>query len=359
MSRILGQDRALATLRASLTGRRVHHAWIFHGPRGVGKHTTAKAFARVLLDPNLTLTERGELHRRDGSQVDVTSPVEHPDLHLISKELALYHEERSIRERKLTNIPVEVLREHLIEPAHQHAMTELMPDRLASKVFIVDEAELMDQRAGQNVLLKTLEEPPQGTVIMLVAGQEDRLLPTIRSRCQRVAFVPLTDEAMREWMEGRFAETPTDEREWILHFAAGSPGMAELASTSGFFHWQRQLEPHLRDLDAGRLPTSLGKTLTKLADDFATSWVQERQNASKAAANTLAVRLLLGLLAQHARDRLRQCADDPELVERWASAIDCFRDAEMKLAANVQVQLILDHLVTRLWQALAGEPMLR
>ncbi len=359
MSRIIGQDRALATLRASLTGRRVHHAWIFHGPRGVGKHTTAIAFARALLDPGLTLSERGELTGGDGSQLPVESRVEHPDLHLIAKELALYSDDRQTRERKLTNIPVEILREHLIGPAHQHAMTELLPGRLASKVFIVDEAELMDQRAGQNVLLKTLEEPPPGTVIILVAAQEDRLLPTIRSRCQRVAFVPLGEEAMREWMAGRFDELPPDEREWIETFAAGSPGMAALAAESGFFAWWREIEPHLCELDAGRLPTALGRTLHRLAEDFAVDWVKRYDNASKDAANKLAVHLLLGLLGQHARGRLQQTANDPELLERWASAIDALREAEIQLYANVQVALLMDHLVARLWQALAGETLLR
>jgi DNA polymerase III subunit delta' len=347
------------TLRASLQGRRVHHAWIFHGPRGVGKHTTALAFGRALLDADLSLSERGELLRRDGTPIDLDAPVEHPDLHLVAKELALYSDNAQVRNRKLMNIPVEVLREHLIEPAHQHAMTELAPDRQASKVFIVDEAELIDQRTGQNILLKTLEEPPLGTVIILIASQEDRLLPTIRSRCQRVAFVPLPTAAMREWLEGRFAEVPAEERDWIEEFAAGSPGMAALAAESGFFDWWRELEPMLRELEAERLPTSLGRTLARLADEFAADWVKRHDNASKDAANKQAVHLLLSLLAQHARRRLRVNADSPDLAERWANVIDCLRDCEIKLASNVNLGLLMDHLATRMWQSLAGEAIAR
>src|SRR5690606_4650358 len=118
----------------------------------------------------------------------------HPDLHVVTKELARYSEDRSTRERKLTQIPVDVLRTELIEPVYRAAQMG------HGKVFIVDEAELLND-AGQNAMLKTLEEPPAGTTIILVTSIQDRLLPTIRSRCQRVAFVPLPDSVVSRWLQ--------------------------------------------------------------------------------------------------------------------------------------------------------------
>ena len=71
--------------------------------------------------------------------------------------------------------------------------------------------------------LKLLEEPPAGTVIILVTTREDRLLPTIRSRCQRVAFAPLDDQAMQSWLASADLAVDPESRRWIERFAEGSP----------------------------------------------------------------------------------------------------------------------------------------
>ncbi|MEL7087151.1 MAG: hypothetical protein AAGL98_01715, partial [Planctomycetota bacterium] len=223
MDAILGQTHALDQLHAQLTSGRVHHAQIFHGPAGVGKFTTALALAKVLLchaperdlagrvtacggcvscltfrpapeeaGPDATPGAGAGAAAGAGAGAGAFPGVAHPDLHVVNKELARYSDDRQVRDRKLTSIPVDVLRTALIEPAYLGAQLN------HGKVFIVDEAELLNA-AGQNVLLKTLEEPPTpddntgggGTTIILVTANEDRLLPTIRSRCQRIAFVPL------------------------------------------------------------------------------------------------------------------------------------------------------------------------
>ncbi|MCK4871546.1 MAG: AAA family ATPase [Phycisphaerales bacterium] len=352
MGRILGQDRAIATLRASLASDRVHHAWIFHGPKGVGKHTTAEAFARVLLDPDAEFDDTGEV------RVDATSEAAqrfeagtHPDLHLVTKELALYSDEADDRKRKLTNIPINVLRRHLVEPAYRRAVLAPKPRQHAAKVFIVDEAELLDK--AQNSLLKVFEEPPLGTVIILVTAHEDRLLPTVRSRCQRVAFVPLDDEAMAAWAAEHLADVDADEAKWVLTFAAGSPGAALLAAQAGLRVWATTLEPMLRRLEEGQVPAKMGGVMAELIDTFAQQWVKKHTNASKEAANRMAMRLMLSLLAHRADEQLRltiERGDDPEPAAR---VIDCFGNAERELHANLNLRMLLDHLVVRWAHALS------
>ena len=140
----------------------------------------------------------------DDDEASLSSP--HPDLHIITKELARYSDDRATRERKLTRMPVEVVRQHLIEPAQRPACSGM------ARCSSLDEAELLAGE-GQNALLKTLEEPPGGasggpTVIILITSSEDRLLPTIRSRCQRVGFTPLPEEVIAGWLDEHGGASP-------------------------------------------------------------------------------------------------------------------------------------------------------
>jgi DNA polymerase-3 subunit delta' len=183
LAQVLGQERAIATLRAAIQSGRIHHAWIFHGPAGVGKFTTALAFAALILDPSSAPDLSGQVEvDPDSKTQQLLASGTHPDLFIITKELAAVSREASVRESKQRNIAKEVLAEFLLEPATRSRVSG--DQALASKVFIVDEAELMD-RHGQNALLKTLEEPPPGAVIILVTANEDRLLTTCGAAANR------------------------------------------------------------------------------------------------------------------------------------------------------------------------------
>lgn len=357
LSDILGQTRALETLRASIASGRVHHAWVFSGPAGVGKFTTAFAFGAMLLDPTLAPNLAGEL------EVDDSSPTRamiaagtHPDLHIITKELAAYSDDRQVRERKLITIPKDVIDAHLLGPIVR--APSLRTSSLIQKVFIIDEAELMDrsksQAPTQNSMLKTLEEPPPGSVIILVTSQEDRLLPTIRSRCQRVVFTPLDPASMSTWFrraEKSFAR-PIDaaERGWIERFAAGSPGRALQAVETGLFEWSRALEPLLAKAERAEFATELGPTMSKLVGGWAEAWVDSHKNASKEAANLAAVRHLAALLSDRFRERVRHSAatGDADAAESAARRIEAVAKAERYVAASVNMSHALDALAVAL-----------
>lgn len=365
MDRVLGQPRALATLQAALNAGRVHHAWIFHGPFGVGKFTTALEFAKVLLDPDASTDLAGNISTDPASKTaSLIDRNAHPDLHIIRKEMALESSVQQVREKKLTNIPIDLLRELMIGgitgDGKYHDARAFLTSKLGhGKVFIIDEAELLahGQMEAQNALLKTLEEPPANTHLILVTTQEDRLLPTIRSRCQRVPFYPLDEGAMEAWVEREvkredspLASLSKDALNWVMEFAAGSPGLAVMAAENDLAGWRQTLIPMLRELDQGKFPADLGETLGGLIDAFATNWVKKHDNASKDMANKDGAAWVFMLLAAHARQRLHQAVERGEDPDRWLTAIDRLREAEGDLHANVNLKLVMEGLAVQLAQ---------
>jgi hypothetical protein len=352
MQRILGQDRAVGVLRQAIESERLHHAWIFSGPRGVGKFTTAKEFAKILLDPEAAPNLAGEIEvDPQGRTAQLVDAETHPDLHIVRKELALFSENAQLRARKLSNIPLDVLREHVIGGKtgddKQHDAPAYRTAALGhGKVFIIDEAELID-RNGQNALLKTLEEPPARTFLLLVTSRPEWLLPTVHSRCQHVQFGLLDAEAMQRWLDDSGLELAPDERAWIERFAAGAPGVAQLAAAYGFHRWQQALEPMIDELQRGGFPVAMGPTMAEFIDEFATAWVKENRNASKDAANKDGARHLLALLASHARDKLGQACAAGADPAPWLGAIDVLREAEQALEANVNLKQVMEHLAAQ------------
>jgi len=326
-------------LQAQLDSGRVHHACVFHGPQGVGKFTTAVAFAGELLG-----VPPGD------------DPTAHEDLHLVNKELALYSDDAATRGRKLISIPIEVLRAALIEPAHRR------PGRGQRKVFIVDEAELMNP-TGQNAVLKTLEEPPAGTTIILVTSSEDRLLPTIRSRSLRVPFVPLPSAVIDAWLDGHAGELTPAERRLAVTLAGGSLGRAAMAVRYGLVDPAADFDAALDTLAKGKAAPQLGRALADAVGGFAEAWVKAHDNASKDAANRLAADLCFGAVASLARRRLVDAAasapvgDEPAaeaVVQPWLGVIDAVAASQGLLSRNVNLSLVCDHLACEAAEAFAA-----
>jgi DNA polymerase-3 subunit delta' len=367
MERVLGQARAVDVLMAAMRSRRLHHAYIFHGPVGVGKFTTAAAFAKLLLCPQAQPDLAGQI-RACGSceSCRLLERDNHPDLHIIRKELAATSSITQLRTRKQTNIPIDVLREHIVggttgDGKFHDAVAYKAPLMRHHKVFIIDEAHLIDP-IGQNSLLKTLEEPPAGTFLILVTARQERLLPTVRSRCQGIAFVPLPDDIIARWLREQPVELDDKSRQWLIGYCEGSLGRAQLAVACELHLWARTVLPALADMARGRCPAMLGSAMAQMIDDFAKNWVSHHANASKEAANKQAVTLLFSLIAHEARLRLAADAaatvpDDPEAAEEvlapWLTVIDALGEAQFHINSNVNISIVCDHLVSRIDRALA------
>ena len=161
---LAGQDRVAALLRRAIERSRVPHAYLFSGPGGAPMYDTALALACAL---NCT-TARGEGCGECEACSKIINGI-HPDVVTL------------VREGAANIVPIENVRNQVI------ARIGLPPHEADVRVFIVEEATSMAPPAA-NALLKTLEEPPQRTLFVLCTTAPEQLLPTIRSRCQRVRF---------------------------------------------------------------------------------------------------------------------------------------------------------------------------
>ena len=345
LAQILGQPRAVDTLNRAMSSGRLHHAWLFSGPMGVGKRSAAEALSAMALDPTLDRGLTGGVAAAEGSRVSgLARSRSHPDIRLVNKELSRFSEKQSVRGQKQRNIPVEVVRERVVNPAGLAPAES--PEggwggSLARKSIIIDEAELLDDTA-QNTLLKTLEEPPEGTMLILVTSRERRLLPTVRSRCHRVGFGPLGREAMGSWVSSRGFDLSAEDRDWLLWFSDGSPGRFSRAVETGIAAWRGALEPGLDELERGGFPAWLAPAMAEAVDGWAKAWVKTRPLASKEAANQAAMGEVLTLVSLRARDRLR--SGDAAGARRAAGVIEAVRRAEEAAARSVNLSFVFEEL---------------
>ena len=167
-SAIQGQVQALEIIQQALTHHHLSHGYLFTGPSGVGKKMTAFALAQYINCRN-PHTDQVESCGQCPSCIKIQN-VEHPDVLLV--------------EPTGSSIKIEQIR--LL-----NTKAALRSYEGAYKVIIIDEAHLMTTEAA-NSLLKTLEEPAEDTIFILVTAQPQQLPVTILSRCQQIAFKPLT-----------------------------------------------------------------------------------------------------------------------------------------------------------------------
>ncbi len=185
LSDVQGQPRAVAALRAGLESRAVPHAWLFQGPEGVGKELAAVGLAQALTCPERPFEGCG----RCGSCTRVAKR-NHPDVTWVMPEDELVR--RGIAGRSdFAHTPSRDIRIEQVRQLQERLAFRALESRY--KLTLIITAHAMNPPA-QNALLKTLEEPPRNTVLVLVSSAPDKLLPTIRSRCARAQFGPLPAE---------------------------------------------------------------------------------------------------------------------------------------------------------------------
>lgn len=195
---ILGHPRVRRLLARVVAAGRVPSSLLLAGPEGVGKRTLAEAFARGLL------CERGGPEPCEGcSACSRSARSLHPDLFLVRPDGA--------------SLKVEQMREVVREIAGR-------PFEGRARAFVLDDAHLMTEQAG-NALLKSLEEPPASSHILLVTSSPQALLPTIRSRCQLLRFGPLPLAALAERLRDAHG-LAGDEARLRAALSGGSLGLA-------------------------------------------------------------------------------------------------------------------------------------
>ena len=225
---LVGHESAEVALRRLFQSGRMPHAVLMTGPRGIGKATLAYRFARFVLAHGANGGEVGRLAEDERTlAVPATSGVfrrvasgGHADL--LSIERAYDPRRRRLR----SEIVVDETREIA-------AFLRLTAGEGGWRVVIVDGADAMN-RSAANALLKILEEPPRQALLLLVAHNPGRLLPTIRSRCRRFPMTPLPPSIVSRLLETYRPDLPQAQSAALVALADGSIGRAiELAEAGG------------------------------------------------------------------------------------------------------------------------------
>jgi DNA polymerase-3 subunit delta' len=243
---LFGADGAEQAFLDAIDRGRLHHAWLLVGPRGVGKATFAYRAARRLLGAEAA-PELGRLGSRPDDPVcrQILARA-HPDL------LVLQRETEDARPRR--GIPVDEAR---LLPEFFAKSPATAPYRVA----IVDTADDLNANAA-NAVLKTLEEPPERGVVLLVSHSPGGLLPTLRSRCRRLRFAAPAADIAAAWVAEKTGGGENEARR-LLDMAAGAPGLAWRLAMDGAL----QVDDEVRSLLA-RLPRSDDAVIAALADGF-------------------------------------------------------------------------------------------
>jgi DNA polymerase-3 subunit delta' len=211
---IVGQDRAVEQFASAWATRKLHHAWLLAGPRGVGKATFAHAAARrVLADAGGASSDLPGIESDDDHpMVKLVEAGSHPDMRRLER---LTSETTGNLARNISVAQVRGLAE----------LFELSPAMSPWRVAVIDSVDDLET-SGANALLKMLEEPPPNTLFFLVSHAPGRLLPTIRSRCRRLNFDNLDDDAMTSILAATAPDLGTSERQRVIAMSFGSAGRA-------------------------------------------------------------------------------------------------------------------------------------
>jgi DNA polymerase-3 subunit delta' len=290
---ILGNAAALGRLRGLLSSGRLAHAYLLAGPEGVGKKLAATAFARSLGVSPLVVSRLEEKHEVLIAQVRE-----------VIRELGFASRDR--------------------------------------RVVILDDADRMSEEA-MNALLKTLEEPPEGTLLLLIASAPERLLPTIRSRCQTIFFHPLGDEEIVRLLKSKMVDDPSARAAAVL--AGGSVGTAmglvpDIAEVLGL---AKELQERVLAGELNPVIEALGK-------------IRDTEAARAQARREL--RILVQCLRETLRSRSGQAPtlatrefvermsrlDDDDLLDR----IEVLLDHERAIDLNANVPLAVEDALLRL-----------
>ena len=342
-SNILGQERARASLSAALARGQLHHAYLFGGPEGVGKELTA-----------LTLAQSANCERSDGEACGKCSACRriagrnHPDMIWVLPEAEQIARGWAGR-ADFTGTPSRDIRIAQIRALQERL--SFRPLEARTRFIFICGAEAMNPQA-QNALLKTLEEPPPATVLILISAAPNQLLPTIRSRCLKLDFLPLDVDLVAQKLIADKKADP-DLARLCAALSFGSLGAAMALDMKALEKRRERLEglSRLDQGDAGDVSAALSfaeeiaaeKGAAPVAIALFETWYRDVAIIAASDQSDLVDRLLLH---GDMRPLLEACALRIGPVEPLRR-IDLCRDVRARLRFNASPRLQLEQLFLR------------
>jgi DNA polymerase-3 subunit delta' len=330
--RVRGHDALVQGFRRVVERGRLAHAYLFCGPVGVGKRLFAQELARALLCEK----PPGSLVACDRCnacvQIDAGT---HPDFF------------PAVRPVEALEFPIELMRTLC-------ANFSLKLARGRGKVIIIDDADDLNAESA-NCFLKTLEEPPPRSLLILIGSSPERQLPTIVSRCQVVRFAPLANDLVRELLQ-QHGQTDQAIRERLMRLAGGSPGLALALADPALWQMRGTL---LRGLTTRPVDgVELSKAWWAFVEEAGKESALQRRRAQLVL--RLVIDVLHDALAVSAGGQPRRTGPEDEQAignlaarvdpEQMLALLDRCLEADAQIDRRVQLVLILESLLDSLAQ---------
>ncbi|MTI82080.1 MAG: DNA polymerase III subunit delta' [Firmicutes bacterium] len=315
---IIGHQQNIYTLHKAIVDNKVAHAYLFTGPAGVGKTTTAQAFGMALLCES-PVEGDSCCSCRSCNQV---SGGNHPDLHQVSPSGAVI---------KLEQI-------HLLQKSVYYRSYQG-----GRQVFLIKNCDLMTAEAA-NSLLKTLEEPPESSVFILISSRPYALLPTILSRCQQFWFKPMSVDQIIKGLK-LLSDISGEQAQMIASMAGGSLARGLIINSEDIDTGRQKVLQVFEKIYSGNIVELLQQSADLSTDrEQALEWV-----------NLLQLWLRDLLVWKQTRNKsLVINSDMEEHLVKWAEKynsrrlMDMMEEIErsrMRLEARGNIRLVLDALL--------------
>jgi DNA polymerase-3 subunit delta' len=328
MGTLVGHETVMALLDRTVKDGHPAHAYLFTGQEGVGKKKAAVQFACMLNCPDPTRDPVGTCHvcRRIAAH-------NHPDFMMEAPERGII---RIDRIRNLRNY------------------FRYAPAEARYRVMVMDDAHTMNV-AAQNALLKTLEEPPIGRLLILVTSKPYLLLPTVRSRCRRVHFGPISFEALTELLEHDMG-IQGEKAQALAAISCGSVSRALEMNASSILELREKVLAWLENPGqmglAGliELSANVSEERKKALDaiDVARAWVRDLLVEKTGGRSD-------GSVYRHSLDRIRSAAQHHGIEELLSVYDELTRAADLiEAEINVNPNLVTDVMFLRITRILAG-----
>lgn len=315
-TQIIGHEGIIKHLQVAISADKISHAYIFHGEEGMGKKTLALTFAKTL-----QCIEKRYYPCNNCKSCKQADSNNHPDIVWITHEKA--------------SIGVDDIRTQV------NADIQVMPYQSPYKIYIIDSADKMTENA-QNALLKTIEEPPEYAIIILLACNIQSLLPTIISRCVVLDLKPVDRQLIKEYLMEKL-QIPDYVAGIAADFSGGNVGKAiKYASSDDFeskkediFHILRYIDDmELHEIISGIKSISENKASINDYIDLMMLWFRDvLMLKATNDPNLLLLKDEFQIIKKQANIR------SYEEIEKIIRAMD---EAKAKIKANVNIDITIE-----------------